>query len=472
MAPPPPAPPRVSRALTLLAAVVLVAFVTIAVRLHAFEPRLAAVAEPERALALLVGRTLDVETALTAAPAWERRLYALTLGDPGRELEQALAWYEELADYSLAPGVDLRLAILRGEAGRRGPLARALDEWQARGEPLATYADVIAAAYLDAGEIDPDAVGDAVAVLGPGWFADVLALRLAVRFDEPALGATARRSIAARAGPLLWRLRALSLGDVILLAAGGLALLALRRRPPEARVASAAPLPPPWPLGAGLAALVRGGAVSALALMLVLAGQPWLAERPLVAEAVTAPAMYLPVVLLAWRLLLVPAGAGFAAVFGLRPRSGGWRPLVLSAVLLAGAGVVLDAGLALGSTWLPLDSHWTEWFDADLAWGPAAAVAVTLVSTVVLAPVFEEIIFRGLLYGSLRARLGVWPSVVASALVFALAHGYGAAGFASVFLSGALWAWSYERTRSLLPGIAAHMANNAAVGVTLLWLLR
>ena len=97
---------------------------------------------------------------------------------------------------------------------------------------------------------------------------------------------------------------------------------------------------------------------------------------------------------------------------------------------------------------------------------------MTLVASVVLAPVFEEIIFRGVLYGSLRARFGVWPAVVMSAAIFALAHGYGAAGFASVFLSGALWAWSYERTRSLLPGMIAHMANNAAVGLTLLWLLR
>jgi membrane protease YdiL (CAAX protease family) len=99
-------------------------------------------------------------------------------------------------------------------------------------------------------------------------------------------------------------------------------------------------------------------------------------------------------------------------------------------------------------------------------------VAVTLVATVALAPVFEEVIFRGLLYGSLRARLGVWPAVVLSALVFALAHGYGVVGFASVFLSGGLWAWSYERTRSLLPAIAAHMVNNATVAITLLWLLR
>jgi len=451
---------------------VLATFVALVMRLHSGESRLAAVAEPERALALLVGRTMDVETALTAAPAWERRLYALTLSDPARELDQAIAWYEELADYSLAPSVDLRLAILRGEAGRRGPLERALAEWAARGDPLATYAEVVSAAYLDADDVEADAVEDAAGTLGPGWFADMLALRLAARFDEPALAATARRSIAARAGPLLWRLRALTLVDLALLAAGIVALVALRRRPPEARLAATAPLPPPWPLGAGLATLVRGGAISAIALLLVLTGNQWLAERPALAEALDAPIMYVPVVLLAWRMLLVPAGAAFTGVFGLRPRPGGWRPVLLTAMVLVGAGVVLDAGLALGGGWLQLDSHWAEWFDSDLAWGPMAAVVVTLAATVVLAPVFEEIIFRGLLYGSLRARFGVAPSIIVSALIFAIAHGYGAAGFASVFFSGALWAWSYERTRSVLPAIAAHMANNASVGITLLWLLR
>ena len=185
-------------------------------RLHSGESRLVAVTEPERALALLVGRTMDVETALTAAPAWERRLYALTLSDPGRELDQAISWYEELFDYSLAPGVDLRLAILRGEAGRRETLERAVGQWATRGEPLATYADVLAAAYLDGDDVEADAVDEAAGTLGPGWVADMLALRLAARFDEPALAATARRSIVARAGPLLWRLRALTLLDLAL----------------------------------------------------------------------------------------------------------------------------------------------------------------------------------------------------------------------------------------------------------------
>jgi membrane protease YdiL (CAAX protease family) len=467
-----PPPTRRSRALTVLSAAILISFVVFLTRLHTAEPRLAAVAEPERALALLVGRTMDVETALTAAPAWERRLYALTLSDSGHEINQAIAWYEELADYSLASGVDLRLAVLRGEAGRGDALRQSVSEWEARGEPLSTYADVLAAAYLGAETADSEEVGETLGALGTGWFADALALRLSARLGEPALGEAARRSIASRAGPLLWKLRALTALDIVLLVAGLLAMGALRRRPPEARVIAAAQLPPPWRLGAGLATLVRGGAVSALALIALLAGNQWLAERPLLAETLDAPVMYLPVVLLAWRVLVVPSGTGLIAAFGLVPRSGGWRPLALAAAALVAAGAVLDVIVGLGGSWLGFESHWAEWFDADLAWGPPAAVALTMLGTVVLAPVFEELIFRGLLYGTLRVRLGPWLAALVSAAIFAFAHGYGAAGFVSVFVSGVLWAWAYERTGSLLPSMAAHVANNAAVGVTFLWLLR
>ena len=90
----------------------------------------------------------------------------------------------------------------------------------------------------------------------------------------------------------------------------------------------------------------------------------------------------------------------------------------------------------------------------------------------VWAPVIEELTFRGLLYGTLRARLGVWPAALASAAIFALPHGYGAAGSLSVLMSGVLWAIAYERTRSLLPGLLAHSANNLMSTLWMVGLLR
>jgi membrane protease YdiL (CAAX protease family) len=278
---------------------------------------------------------------------------------------------------------------------------------------------------------------------------------------------------AGRAGPLLWRLRALAALDLGLLVLGLLALRRWRRdRLGGSGAVADAALPPPWSLGAGLATLVRGGALAALVLLGLLAGSRWLVEQPVLTEALDQPLMYLPLLLLVWRGLLRPAGLGFVTAFGLRLRTGGGRPCARAVLALVAAGLVIDLGLGLLGGALGLTSHWAEWFDADLAWGGPAIVGVTLLGSIVFAPLFEELIFRGLLYGTLRTRLA-WPLAAAtSGLVFALAHGYGVIGFLSVFLSGVLWAWVYERTGSLLPSVLAHVANNAAVAITLTALLR
>ena len=463
---------RLGQAMTIVSALVLVAVVGFVMYSHTGEPRMALIEQPERALALIVGRTMDVEAALRGAKPWERRLYALTLTDGGSEIRQAITWYEELASYSVSPNVDLHLGVLVGEAGLEDRLRRTLGEWLARGEPLEAFAELLGAAYLGEGDPDIDTLDQVLEMLGPGWFSDALLLRLGAQLGDSAPGDAARQAIADRAAPLLWRLRALIAFDALLLVAGILAVVALwRRRRSGAHVAAAA-LPPPWTLGSGLATLIRGGALAAIALLVLALTGTWLTERPLLAETIEQPLMYLPVLLLAWRTLMAPAGLGFASAFGLRPRAGGWRPLILTALALVGAGVVSDIGLGLLSERLGLSSHWTEWFDADLAWGGTSAVAGSLLGVVIFAPLFEELVFRGALYGTLRVRLR-WPvAAVASALIFAAAHGYGLAGFGSVLVSGLLWCWAYERTGSLLPGMIAHAANNLAVSVTLLALLR
>jgi membrane protease YdiL (CAAX protease family) len=459
---------------TVASVLVLVALVALMGRVHMQEPRLAAVEDPERALALIVAKTMDMQAALAEAPAWERHLYTLTMTETTDEIGQAIAWYEELADDSLAPSVDLRLAILLGEAGRNERLERVVGQWPSRGVPLAVYGATVAAAYLGTDELDVDGVRETLAALGRGWFADALAIRVAARVDEPALGDAARQALAARARQLLWRVRALAAVDAVLLGGGLVAVAAAwrqRRRVGQRAVADAA-LPPPWSLGAGLATLVRGGALAALVLLLLLVGNHWLVEQPVLAEALDQPLMYLPLLLLVWRALLAPAGLTFVTAFGLRPRPDGRHRCLLAAAGLVAAGIAIDLVLGLLGDQLGFVSHWTEWFDAELAWGPPASVLVTLVGSVLFAPVFEELIFRGLLYGTLRTRLA-WPAAaLGSALVFALAHGYGIAGFLSVLFSGILWAWVYERTGSLLPCVIAHVVNNVAVALTLVALLR
>jgi len=84
-----------------------------------------------------------------------------------------------------------------------------------------------------------------------------------------------------------------------------------------------------------------------------------------------------------------------------------------------------------------------------------------LLLMVILAPIVEEIIFRGLLYRMLRERWGVWVSVLVSAAFFSLVH-HGLL-LSPQLIGGIIFALAYEWSRSLWVAIGLHMGANAAV---------
>jgi membrane protease YdiL (CAAX protease family) len=97
-----------------------------------------------------------------------------------------------------------------------------------------------------------------------------------------------------------------------------------------------------------------------------------------------------------------------------------------------------------------------------------ALVAVCVLVTVI-APIAEEVFFRGYFFGALRNWRGPWPAAIATGIVFGAIHGIG--GTPAVFLLplailGFMFCIVRWRTGSLLPCIALHAANNAlAFGV-------
>jgi membrane protease YdiL (CAAX protease family) len=99
----------------------------------------------------------------------------------------------------------------------------------------------------------------------------------------------------------------------------------------------------------------------------------------------------------------------------------------------------------------------------DLGWWvlPLALIA---------APLFEEFIFRGLIFGGLRRSFGLWPAALASAAVFAIMHP--AISMAPVFVMGVFSALVYERSRSLLAPMLVHAIYNACALGTQIWLFK
>lgn len=92
-----------------------------------------------------------------------------------------------------------------------------------------------------------------------------------------------------------------------------------------------------------------------------------------------------------------------------------------------------------------------------------SAGVVTLIFTVFVAPIFEEIIYRHLLLRSLKP-IGDTPAIIISALVFGLAHG-NFDQFAYAFLSGIIFGLMAVRYDTIIPGMVLHLINNFFVTV-------
>lgn len=90
-----------------------------------------------------------------------------------------------------------------------------------------------------------------------------------------------------------------------------------------------------------------------------------------------------------------------------------------------------------------------------------APLALTLVFTLLVAPVTEELMLRGLMFPLLRREVSLTTSVVLTTLVFAVLHGNLVQGLAVVPL-GVVLALMREMTGRLWPEILAHVGFNLA----------
>lgn len=83
-------------------------------------------------------------------------------------------------------------------------------------------------------------------------------------------------------------------------------------------------------------------------------------------------------------------------------------------------------------------------------------------SLVIIAPIFEELFFRGLILRGFLARYTAKKAIIVNALLFAVMHGNPLRIFATFFL-GLFNAWLRYRSNSIIPSIFAHAFNNAMV---------
>ncbi len=108
--------------------------------------------------------------------------------------------------------------------------------------------------------------------------------------------------------------------------------------------------------------------------------------------------------------------------------------------------------------------------------GPARALAdsaqgwgliVFVIMVVIVAPIAEELFFRGLVQGQLAKLIGPIGAIVVSALIFGAIH-FQLVQFPALFAFGVVLAYLFHRYDRLGPAIVAHMAFNGATVLVLI----
>lgn len=441
---------------------------------HLSMPRLDRIPAPERALEIITNQVMGLQDGLNQVSDLERQMMS-AVGESGGELLQCLDWYLELAETESDPLSALYLAILEGEAGRTQALQMKVHMWKDWALPFPFYGHILQAAYLQE-RVDHSVAQGMQAQLAEqvpsGWFYRQISWRIAERSQDLDLQASLKAESRQHAQRLVANNRLLGGAQMMAVMGGVMAMVMLWRRWKWGGIIALrvgdVTFPPRWSGWNGLVVLIRGGGIASLFIIaLSMTGLD-----PPILQFLIPFSIHIPIIWLAYYYLWRPTGLSMREALGLDVRSGGWSRMGLFALALFTVGAGGGWVIGLFAQKFQASLHWTDWFDPTLIQGSTWQLIPPLLSYTILAPVFEELVFRGVLYSTLRRRWNASTSVIVSALVFSLAHGYGTFGLVTIFWSGMLWAWSYEKTGSVLPGMAAHALNNFLVCMTVLLLVR
>ena len=122
---------------------------------------------------------------------------------------------------------------------------------------------------------------------------------------------------------------------------------------------------------------------------------------------------------------------------------------------------LLGAGSSAGVRWLLTlfgGFGYTEDVSALLTGNLFLETAVLLF----FSPLFEELLFRGVIYERLKIRFSIRTAALVSALLFGMYHGNPTQGIYGFFM-GLIFVWAMERFRTLAAPLMIHMGVNAAV---------
>lgn len=249
----------------------------------------------------------------------------------------------------------------------------------------------------------------------------------------------------------------------------------VRPKNPRPVEAAAVPGAVAWTmLDAGIVLTVM---LASLAATNLIASSPFVRVMPPTGQAAARAAMlvgFFAVQMVTMGMLARRHGSSLADAFGLRRAAGGGAsatleagPLVVVLVVATRAASYLWGVLARAVGWDPPDSSTlTSVFGAG-GWGLLLAV----IALVVLGPIAEELVFRGVLMTAFQLSWGRWAAILGTAGLFAAYHAT-AWTLVPLFVLGLALGWLVGRRRSVRSAIVLHALYNGVVVAAAYWLAR
>lgn len=162
--------------------------------------------------------------------------------------------------------------------------------------------------------------------------------------------------------------------------------------------------------------------------------------------------------------------ANFGRVVGRLPQDQRWLPiggLVIALWLFSMSAFLLSFHLMslINPTFVETLLKKESFLSTSETSTPGLYNLLTVVATVVVAPVTEEIIFRGILLQRWAIKWGIRASLLASSLVFGVLH----VDMVGAFMFGLVMGLLYIKTRTLFVPMTCHTLNNSlALALTFL----
>ena len=211
--------------------------------------------------------------------------------------------------------------------------------------------------------------------------------------------------------------------------------------------------------------------ITLLVFFLIIAALFALSERANSQQIITDPPFYFLLLTFAtlWAILLLPTTILTALKHKLKAGDWGFRkfsvPRTLKVVLASYLLFHLINALVVTFmfyTNIQIPGYQAQELFLPIIGDDNTKLAILGVMVVFIAPIIEEIFFRGFLFRSLTNHLSFLPATLISAFIFAASH-LQFSVIIPIFILGLIINHLTYRTKSLWPAITFHILNNAIV---------